>query len=231
MLLALVAALAVYFGESREFQPAPPLVRTFRLTDPRSGDCALWTAVEQWARQARQRVGFEATRRCDPHRKVLDPGEVAVTFEEMSPIGALDGLLQLSPEFVWSEINGVVVIRPKVAWADPDSALNQAIGQFSVPAAHPHFAVHAALEAARPSLLIPHTDLDAGFMRPRLAPAPASVAFQFEGGSLMDALNAIISGFDGVWQVGYTGQTFHVVLHTLEFQDGGTSIPGRLRSR
>ena len=227
MLLDIVAALAIYFGEAGASQLGPPTSRTFRLTDPRTGECALWTAVEQLARQARWRVGFEATTRCHPGRKTLEAGDVAVTFDGMSAIEALDGLLQLSPEFRWRELDGIVVIRPKLAWADPTNALNRAVGQFSVSGAHPHFAVHAALEAALPPLLVPHTELVAVSMgRPLLAQSSDGVAMQFDGGTLLHALNAIVGAFEGVWQVGYTGKTFYVVLHTFEFQEGGSTIPG-----
>lgn len=221
-----VAALAIYFGQAETSQPGAPSSRIFRLTDPRTDECALGTAVEQLARQARWRVGFEATSRCHPGRKTLEAGDGAVTFEGMSPIEALDGLLQLSPQFRWREIGGVVVIRPKLAWDDPNNVLNRAVGQFSVSKVHPHFAVHAALEAALPSLLIPHTELVAVAMgKPLLAHADG-VAVEFDGGTLLEALNAIVGSFEGMWQVGYTGKTFGVCLHTFEFQDGSTTIPG-----
>ena len=232
MLFDIVAALAIYFGQAGASQLGAPTSRTFRLTDPRTNECALWTAVEQWARQARWRVGFEATTRCHPGRKTLEAGDGAVTFEGMSPIEALDGLLQLSPQFRWREIGGVVVIRPKLAWDDPNNALNRAVRQFSVSKVHPHFAVHAALEAALPSLLMPHTELVAVAMgKPLLLAHADGVAVEFDGGTLLEALNAIVGSFEGMWQVGYTGKTFYVLLHTFEFQDGSTTIPGRLGIR
>jgi hypothetical protein len=225
--IAVFTALAFYFGQAGALQLGPPSSHIYRLTDPRIDECALWTAVEQLARQARWRIGFEATSRCHPARKTLEAGGVAVTFEGTSPIEALDGLLRLSPEFSWRDIGGTVVVRPTAAWTDPTNALNTLVGEFSVLAAHPHFAVHAALEAAQPSLLVPHTELVTVSMgRPLVAHAPDGIALQFGGGTLIDALNGIVGTFEGVWQVGYTGKTFHVVLHTFDFQEGSSIIPG-----
>jgi len=228
VLIALIAVLATASSQAAQSQPEASSLRTFHLTDPRSGECVLWTAIEQLARQARLRIGFEAKSRCDPGAKAVKAGDDAVTFQVSAPVEALDRLLQLSPEFSWREIGGIVVIRPKDAWSDPANALNQAVGRFRVTDAHPHFAVHEALQAARPSLLVPHTELTAVSMGRPLQPHVANgVSVQFEGGTLIEALNAIVGGFDGVWQVGYTGKTFHVVLHAFDFQETPTHIPGR----
>jgi hypothetical protein len=230
-LLAGVEALGLHEGlfaghsTHARVHSQPPAVFTFRLTDPRSGECALWTAVEQLARQARVRIGFEASRGCHPGRKSLEPGDAGVTFEDMPATEAVDRLLQLAPEFTWQELNGIIVIRPAGAWTDPANALNQVVGAFSLPVTHPHFAVHAALDAARPSLLMPHVDLEGNF--PVLTQAPEGVAVQFAGGTLLEAMNTIISGFAGVWQVGYTRTAFHVVLHTFDLQAGSTIVTGR----
>lgn len=197
----------------------------FRVTDPRRSDCALWTAVEQLARQARLRIGFESTRGCAPGAKSLAAGDTSVTVDAGSPIEALDRLLQLAPEFAWRSIDGIVVVRPNDAWKDPADPLNQSLRRFSATNTNPHFAVHAALESATPSLLMEHIDVNDNRMG---LPSSNNVSVEFEGGTLLHALNEIVAGFSGMWQVGFTNHAFHVVLHSFEFESGSI-IPGRLK--
>jgi len=228
MLLVLAAALVLSASDGSGSESQTSALRTFYLTDPRSGPCALWTAMEQWARQARVRVGFEAALQCSPGRKVLEAGYEAVVFERTTPTRALELLLQLAPDFTWRNVGGIVVVRPKQAWTDPGSPLKQPLQPFQVTGAHPQIAVHEALEAAQPPLLMPQTALDGPTIGRQIRDR---IAVQFDGGTLLDALNAIIWEFEGMWQIGYTGKAFHVVLHTFDFEEDGGIITGRLPGR
>src|SRR5207247_1980437 len=63
------------------------------------------------------------------------------------------------PECRCSESDGVVVIRPIAAWDDPTNMLNRPMASFNVTNAHVHEVLHVLLQAVRPSLFYPHTDL------------------------------------------------------------------------
>ena len=224
MLLAAFAILSTLHGHAPEQQPAHSSALLFHVTDPRSSDCGLWTAVEQLARQARLRVGFETLHRCNPGRKALAPAEPSVTLRANSGKEAMAALIQLSPDFAWREFEGIVVIRPRDAWKDSSDPLNKLTDGFSVVNTHPHLAVHEALKSARPSLLIDHVDADTHSFG---LPVARGIDVEFEGGTLMQALNKILSDFEGMWQIAFTRNTFHVVLHTFEFE-GASTISGQL---
>ena len=180
------------------------------------------------ARQARWRVGFEATSRCHPGRKTLEAGDGAVTFEGMSPIEALDGLLQLSPQFRWR--------RSRRCCHSSEARLGRS-KQRSQPGRWAILSIEGASTLRRPrgsrssATILVDTAHRTGC---RCNGKATSGSCRWCRGGvrrrhLLEALNAIVGSFEGMWQVGYTGKTFGVCLHTFEFQDGSTTIPGHLR--
>jgi hypothetical protein len=197
--------------------------------------CHLWTALEQLARQARVRIGFEQTLDCSPAPWVLRPYERSVNVGGLTPRQAIDRLLAQRPDYRWTEVDGVAVIRPVTAWTPTGSVLNAPVAAFAVANEHPHLALHALFQSSQPPLFQEHTDLrlsgngrrldDPGFEG--LIDVPVSV--KFAGGNVVQALNVITRGFGGIWQTAYTnhGDSRHSIrvhLYTLEADGGITGL-------
>jgi hypothetical protein len=209
---------------------------TVRIADlTRGNPCHLWTAFEQLARQARVRIGFEQTLDCGPAPWVLRPHEESLNLGGLTPRQAFDRVLSSRPDYRWTEIDGVVVIRPVAAWASGGSVLNVPVAAFAVADEHPHHALHTVFLSSQPSLFQEHTDLglstngrrleDPGYEG--LIDVPVSV--KFAGGNVVQALNAITRRFGGIWQAAYIPRGDHqhslwVALYTLELDGGITQI-------
>ena len=164
MQIMLVGSLVVALAQSVAAQNASkldaPVGGEFRIDNPLGrSPCSFWTAVDQLARRAHVVVGFENTRDCGPGAWSLHPGEGALDLTGMTARQALDQLVALNSTYRWQESDGVVVIRPIAAWDDPTNMLNRPIASFNVTNAHVHEVLHVLLQAVRPSLFYPHTDL------------------------------------------------------------------------
>jgi hypothetical protein len=197
--------------------------------------CLLWTALEQLARHARVRTGFEQTIDCSPAPWVLRPDEGTLNLGGLTPRQAIDKLLAQRPDYRWMEVDGVAVIRPVTAWTPAGSVLNAPVKAFAVTDTHPHLALHAVFQSSQPSLFLDHTDLQLSVNGRRrenpgyegLIDRPVSVTFN--GGNLVQALNAITRWFSGIWQAGYIrrGDYRHSVsvgLYTLDLDGGVTQL-------
>ena len=102
---------------------------------------------------------------------------------------ALDYLMALSPNYGWSEMNGVAVVRPVASWTDPADALH-------VPARS--FYIEQATVSATLATLLRVPDPLAG--RSPSYDRPVSMAF--EGGTMVEGLNALIRAHGGFWDAG-----------------------------
>jgi hypothetical protein len=237
-LILVVVAAATLSGQA-ERPPSgldQPMGATVLVEDPtRRHPCRLWTALEQLARQARMRIGFEQTLECSPAPWVLRPYEASLNLGGLTPRQALDRILSQRPDYRWTEIDGVVVIRPVAAWTQTGSVLNAPVAPFTVADEHPHHALHTLFQASQPSLFQEHTDLalsgngrrldDPGYEG--LIDVPVSV--RYPGGNVVQALNAVTHGFGGIWQAAYVprGDDRHslwVALYTLHSDGGVTQL-------
>jgi hypothetical protein len=232
------AVLLVCAGITLSAQTAPhlpgldePMRGTVRVIDPAARPpCELWESVEQLARQAQVRIGFEQDPGCRPGGRPREPYDrQAVTLDGLTPRAAFDRLLSHRSDYRWAIIDGVAVFRPTTAWA-AGSPLDHAVAPFSA-ADHPHHVLHTLLQSARPSLFQEHVDALLSSYAKRLddpqavAPIDAPVSVSFAGGRLLHALNAVTRPFAGIWQAAYTpgGGRQHLWLHlmTLDY-DGGS---------
>jgi hypothetical protein len=197
--------------------------------------CHLWTALEQLARQAQVRIGFEQTLDCSPAPWVLRPYGPSLSLDGLTPRQAIERILAQRPDYRWTEVDGVAVIRPVTAWTPAGSVLNARVAAFTVADEHPHLALHTLFQSSQPPLFLEHTDLrlsgngrrldDPGYAG--LIDVPVSV--KFAGGNLFQALNAITRGFGGIWQAAYIPRGDHrhslsVGLHTLELDGGAIQL-------
>ena len=79
----------------------------------------------------------------------------------------------------------------------------------------------------------PHTDLQLSSLGRRRFDSAATgvidrpITVVFHGGTIFAALNALTAPFEGIWQVGYTGDFMHIEVRTLEYEEGLTHIPAR----
>ena len=186
-----------------------PMRGTVRVIDPAARPpCDLWDSVEQLARHAQVRVGFEQAQDCRPGGRPREPYDrQAVTLDGLTPRAAFDRLLSHRSDYRWAVVDGVAVFRPTTAWAS-GSPLDHAVAPFAV-SEHPHHALHTVLESARPSLFQEHVDVALSSYARRyyepyaVAPIDAPVSITFAGGRLLHALNAVTRPFAGIWEAAY----------------------------
>jgi hypothetical protein len=89
---------------------------------------------------------------CGENGKQLPDKQDEVVLTGMSVSRAFDRLVELDERYVWSEVNGVLVVRPGVTWFDSNHFLNRRIPRFRVKDGRMWAAmdaVHSALSGAR----------------------------------------------------------------------------------
>jgi hypothetical protein len=199
-----------------------PVRGEFRIDNPRSlGACAGYIAIDQIARQAQVLVGFENMSDCWLSPRQLKAATDTETLTGMSAREALDHLMTLMPEYSWREMNGVAVVRPKMKWDDPTDVLNFRAAAFRVTESPLGNALHRALQAVTPSVFHPHEDDET--LR---GPNGTLLSFVFPGGTMLDALNAIVRAHQSAeWQLGYGTNPARINLNTLTFSDSGVTAP------
>ena len=127
--------------------------------------------------------------------------------------------MALMPEYRWKEIDGVVVIRPNGAWNDSTNPLNRPTAPLSATNADLDNVLHMLLRAVRPPVFYPHVDVP----QP-VRPIDHPVDVVFPGGTMLDALNAVIRARGSAeWQVGYAPGHATIAVSTLQF-GGGTVV-------
>jgi hypothetical protein len=199
-----------------------PIGGEFRIDNPRFLDpCAGHIAVGQIARQANVLVGFENTPDCWLGPTAFNARAGNERLTGMSARQAFDHLMALMPMYSWKEMEGVAVVRPKAAWDDPTDVLNLPTASFSATAAPLNDALHTVLQAVTPPVFYPHDDVQR-FGRP--IDVPVSVVFP--GGTMLEALNAIVRAHQGaVWQLGYSGNLATIAVESLAFTGGVVMAP------
>ena len=162
-------------------------------------------------------VGFEQTPECWLRGRKRTADATGVTLTGMSARQALDRLMALMPEYSWREMDGVAVVRPAAKWEDPADVLNFPASAFSL-TGDANDALHEALQAVTPPVFFPHVDDQQSIEGP--------VPFVFPGGTLLDALNAIVRAHRGAgWQLGYQGNRGTIRLDTFVFDSGAVMAP------
>lgn len=237
-----VRCLVLVACASLSAQAAPPLPGLdaplrgeVSVIDPaRQPPCALWTSLEQLARHAGVRMGFEQTLDCRPATWTRQPYEhPALQLDGLTVRAAFDRLLAHRRDYQWAVVDGLVLFRPRAAWAN-GSVLNRPVEAFTVTGQHPHHVLHAVLQATRPSLFREHVDAQLSSDGRRrhdpeaVAPLDAPIAVWFGGGTVIDALNAASRPFGGSWEVAYApgghGHHAFIRLHLVEADEGPVTV-------
>ncbi len=167
-------------------------VVTTRVSDQSSLDpCHLITVVEQLVRPLQFGVGFENTTNCPPGWAPA-PRVPMVEFPG-SIRSSLDGVARARPEYAWRDLNGVVVFRPAASWAARGGWLDRHVAAFSVHSV----SLHDALGALVKSMSVSASE------RQHVGESGALVSWEFTGGTLLEALNALVKPYGAVWNLGY----------------------------
>jgi hypothetical protein len=187
-LFAVLVALAQPLGAQIRSALEVPLsigIRVMALGE--QPQCAIGTAVDQIARQTNVLVAIEHTRDCETFGwSASRPYDEVLTG--LSLRQALDHLVARVPTYRWKVIDDVVVVRPTVAWDDATNPLNRPTTRFTVTQARLHDVLHMLVAAVTPTVSKSHTDVTGN--PPWPIDRPVSVAFA--GGTMLDALNAVI---------------------------------------
>jgi hypothetical protein len=154
--------------------------------------CAIHQVVQQLGRTAQIPVGFQAGPECQTTSDVprvsgqwlvdrrLPSTADALDMSGMTARQVLDRVMKLFPDYSWKEMNGVAVVRPRNAWADPADVLNVRAEPFHVDNGRLTSTVHRLL--GRPD----------GFEAPDKAINAQVFSLSFAGGTLLEGLVAIV---------------------------------------
>ena len=151
-------------------------------------------------------------------KKYPDPQD-EVVLTGMSVIRAFDRLVELDERYVWSEVDGVLVVRPGVTWFDRNHFLNRRIPLFRVKDGRVWTAldaVHSALGGARGP---------ADEVWPARTPqSDRMFSVSLGATTVVDALNAVVRAHGSLrWAVEYCKPQalFEYAMVRLNTFDGG----------
>jgi hypothetical protein len=153
--------------------------------------CGVDSVLLALARTSHVMTGFEEgtaeTTACRGHFARVDVTYVDRADSSVTVREVLDQLVTLASDYQWTDMDGVAVIRPLAAWTDARNVLNS-----RVPALH-------MLDATVGDTL--GTILRRPTHNPRLARVnfgKPAFAMAFDGGTMMEALNALVRSREGL---------------------------------
>ena len=162
--------------------------------------CGIETAVTQLAQRVGLPLGFERASDCMNNiRPSLKVTEASDRLRSVTVRDALNHLVALAPGYAWKDMNGVAVVRSIRAWDDPSDPLNLHVPSFGLPGATFQSALSVVLVMrevpGRPWVTRSRTqDSDR---------ANFPFAMTFPGGTMLDALNAIVRAHGrAAWNLG-----------------------------
>jgi len=163
-------------------------VHAFKL--PRQlPECGLEAVLLTLAKDTGVRIGFERTTACNGRQAVGFPD--AYKPLKLANAEVLDGLplrdvlariAALTPDYDWAIMDGVAVFRPSESWKDAKSPLRA-----SVPPIH-------LSEVPASRVISTILNLPGGGKGPT-----AIVSIDFQGGTMLDALNALVRSQALMW--------------------------------
>lgn len=214
----LLVALAQTLGAQTRSKLDKPIKGELRVANPRGlRPCNVGGTVLELSRLARVPVGFESTPDCWLSSPA-GPGPDPEVLTGMSVRQAFDHAMTLMPGYSLKEMDGIIVVRPQAAWDDPKDPLNFPTKSFEGTGETLEDVLHVLLQAVTPSVFHPKHWLARG-------PDPSidrPVDVAFPGGTMLDAVNAVVRARQDVWwELGYTGGHGTLVLHTFALKGGG----------
>jgi hypothetical protein len=190
---------------------APQIVEgDIRLALP-ADDCSVAATATRLLVAANQPGGVEyVPGACQSSVRRSTPPPDFVSFQGMSIDDALDRLVSLGPTYERREENGVIVVRPVVAWRNTAHFLRRVVGTFELDQATIATALTGLQTALGPWTFggTPSPQATAG------STLPFSVSLLMP--SVLDALNAVVRAHGGlVWEVSYCGPHVQYELATI----------------
>jgi hypothetical protein len=156
---------------------------------------------------------------CGEKGKKYPGREDEIVLTGMSVSRAFDRLVELDERYVWSEADGVLIVRPGATWFDSNHFLNRKVPRFSVKEGRMWAAldaVHSALDGARG----PADEV----WPARTAQSDRMFSVSLSRTTIVDALNAVVRAHGSLrWTVDYCkpGALFEYAWVRLNTFDGG----------
>jgi hypothetical protein len=219
------AAILVLLAGTVRAQEPPALdtpVRNFQL--PRQlPPCGLEAVLQRLAKETGVRVGIERTLECDG-RKVLAFPQVYKRLD-LATAEVLDGvpvkevfgrIAALVPDYDWAIMEGVAVFRPSDAWKD----------------------VKSPLAARVPAIRFSEVPLSRVLAAILNLPGPNApgqiISIDFPGGTVLEALNALVRSQPTMWHAIPDGEKLHVSVMNTPARSGlfvSAPVPGLFSRR
>jgi len=149
--------------------------------------CALNNALLALGTQAHLLIGFESFSECFLRPDATESDAAGQNFTNVSPRELLDSFIERLPEYEWRDMAGVVVVRPAGGWKDPDNLLNAPARPISIE--------NGLLSDGLAALL--HTEPHPVDDYPSRSLMRHEFSMNFETGSVMEGLNALIRAHGG----------------------------------
>jgi hypothetical protein len=210
--LTLVFALLPSRGQARGVSKLDrSQASSFRVNEPAGGGpCSMLELFSQVARQARVSLGYENVPGCWSNPRAAVPDSGGRMLQARTAHEAFDEVAALTGAFSWQEIDGVVVVRPVIAWQEA-GVLNVRVDAFQLTNVSLDEALCRALDVTKPRVRASRPQCARPLGRLEI---PMSV--DFAGGSLMDALTAIVRAKGGAeWHVGYSDERTTISISSL----------------
>jgi len=177
--------------------------------------CGLEAALLLVAKETGVHIGFERTTDCDGRKAMGFPE--AYKPLELSDAAVLDGMpvkdvlariAALAPDYDWAIMEGVAVFRPSGAWSDPTSPLAARVPAIRFADAPLGRVMSAILNLPGPT-------------------GPGQIiSIDFQGRTVLEALNALVRSEAAMWYVSSDGQKLFVsVMQRTGGRGFGLSAP------
>ena len=158
--------------------------------------CGLKVAIGNVAKQSGVLVGFEQTSNCFYAFPKLDAD--VTDLSGMTVRSALDALVAKVPDYRWSEMNGIAVVRPASSWNDSANVLNSRVRPFALDNMPITPTLLSLLKLDRAKVTKVSWDWE-----------KQAVSMVFSGGTMVEALNALIKAHGGMmWNAGVKVEHF-----------------------
>ncbi|HUK32328.1 MAG TPA: hypothetical protein VLV86_00370 [Vicinamibacterales bacterium] len=194
---AAILILTVGAAVRAQDQPSPLDAPTALRLPATLPACGVNTVLLALARTSHVATGFEESpdesRDCSGRFARVD-----VSYEQSSLTvrQVLDQLIALAPDYQWTEMNGVAVVRPVAAWANGEDVLNARVG--------PLHLTDATVGDTLATILRRPAPRDDRVSRLNFGKPPFAVAF--DGGTMVEALNVLVRSRG---DAGWTARVLH----------------------
>jgi len=190
------------------------------FASPKPGQERLRFLLTLIARSARVPIGFEEVAGIP----VLDDGDLStIPLSARTDLpglrvgDALDALVSADPRYSWREQDGVILIRPVQAWADPGHFLHQRFSGFRMR----HSTASEVATAIYERLGAPIRFGEGGvFGDPPDSEGDLEMRIDVEvpSGTIVDALNSVVRAYGGVgWMVYYANAPADIKTSCVRF--------------